>query len=305
MIFGKPLDQVTKADIEDLKNRDILEGLLLDYKETLRAKMRDDEKHELLADITSFANTSGGVIVFGIKDRREGNSALGRPDKIVGVKKDDIGPAMHSLEQLVRDCTEPRVIGFRPYEIDIGPKADPVLLLHIPRSFNPPHAVRFGGSGYRFYVRTNTGKRQLDVAEIRSTFVASEGWSERARQFRTDRLARILSGEMPVILNSYPKRVLHVVLLRAFDRASQMSVDPASLLRNSPPVIVPHLDGAPNNSRPNLDGVVYFHDPNRLTTRAVTSSFSGTAASRPLSRGVCSPIKDSCASRAWASRMRS
>lgn len=35
MIFGKPLDQVTKADIEDLKNRDTLEGLLLDYKETL------------------------------------------------------------------------------------------------------------------------------------------------------------------------------------------------------------------------------------------------------------------------------
>ena len=73
MIFAKQFDQITKADIDELVSNQVPEGQELDYKELLPGTTLD-EKREYLYDLTSFANTSGGVMIFGIAEQRDANN---------------------------------------------------------------------------------------------------------------------------------------------------------------------------------------------------------------------------------------
>jgi predicted HTH transcriptional regulator len=54
-----------EEDLNALVTNGISEGRTIDYKEQLDIS-QDAEKKELLADIMSFANASGGDLVFGI-----------------------------------------------------------------------------------------------------------------------------------------------------------------------------------------------------------------------------------------------
>jgi hypothetical protein len=76
----------------------------------------------------------------------------------------------------------------------------------------------------RFYVRHSTGKNQLDFMGIRSAFIASESLNERIRQFRSDRIAKIIADETPVPLRQKPKIVLHVLPVESFTTGSSIDI---------------------------------------------------------------------------------
>src|SRR6185437_937601 len=61
---------------------------------------------------------------------------------------------------------------------------------------------------------------------IRSAFLRSEATADRIRNFRADRIARIVAGEFPTPapLPDTPKLVLHVVPLSAFDSGANVDV---------------------------------------------------------------------------------
>jgi len=65
MLFNKPLIQVEYSDIEKLKDDEIDESLILDYKR----QMIDEEK--LIKQINAFSNTMGGFLIFGIKETKK------------------------------------------------------------------------------------------------------------------------------------------------------------------------------------------------------------------------------------------
>ena len=54
------------------------ESRYLDYKERLPGDS-DEDKRELLADVTAFANTAGGDLLYGVRERREENRAPASP----------------------------------------------------------------------------------------------------------------------------------------------------------------------------------------------------------------------------------
>ena len=60
--FGKDISDVKQHDIETLVSAGTLESRYLEYKEALPGGSEAD-KHELLADVSAFANASGGVIL--------------------------------------------------------------------------------------------------------------------------------------------------------------------------------------------------------------------------------------------------
>ena len=76
-------DDITADHILRLVADKIAEHKTLEYKETL--SLGNQEKNaEFLADISSFANASGGDIIFGVSDERDENGkATGIPAKIV------------------------------------------------------------------------------------------------------------------------------------------------------------------------------------------------------------------------------
>ncbi len=220
------------------------EARTLDYKLTLPGDGQGDRK-EYLADVSSFANASGGHLLFGFRED------AGIPQEIVGLGDANTDDAILRLENMIRDSIDPRIHGVASRSISID-GVGPVVLQFIPPSFMSPHMVSFRGS-QRFYARNSNGKYQLDVHELRAAFAVTDGLSDRLRSFRADRLARILSGDVPVRLDTPPLCVLHLAPLSAFGSPSQVDL---SVLSESDRDLLPLFTSRTEVFRHNLDGIL-------------------------------------------------
>lgn len=61
----KALNAITEEDLQALIINGVAEGRTIDYRSDLPGNS-DGDKKELLADVSSFANTGGGDLVFGM-----------------------------------------------------------------------------------------------------------------------------------------------------------------------------------------------------------------------------------------------
>ena len=68
-MIGTDLSKVTQKDLQDLIDNVVLEGKTIEYKATLPLGDPDGKK-EFLKNVSSFANTSGGDIIYGITEDR-------------------------------------------------------------------------------------------------------------------------------------------------------------------------------------------------------------------------------------------
>ncbi|MHC5825146.1 MAG: AlbA family DNA-binding domain-containing protein, partial [Nostoc sp.] len=79
-MINKQFDLINKNDIDALIYNGVAETRTLEYKEKLSGNS-DDDKKEFLADISSFANASGGDIIYGIQEQRSSdNKTTGIPE---------------------------------------------------------------------------------------------------------------------------------------------------------------------------------------------------------------------------------
>jgi len=241
-MVGKTFDEIAREDLEALVANERREGRVLDYKRDLPGDHADDKK-EFLADVSSFANASGGDLIFGVSE--DG----GIPTEANGVAMDDVDKEIQRLDNVIRDGLEPRVPGVTIKPVDGFPNG-PVLVMRVPKSWAAPHMVTFR-DWCRFYSRNNAGKYLLDVGEIRSAFALSDSLAERIRNFRSERLGRIVAGETPVPLMGGSKVVLHLVPAESMDPARQVD-----LTRRAAEVHATPLYANGYNQRYNLDGVL-------------------------------------------------
>lgn len=195
----KPLQTVTCEDLQSLIESEVSEGRDLEFKEELPATS-DAAKREFLADVTSFANSAGGFIIYGIRE------AGGVASNLVGVDAEEA--VVLRLDNLARDAVEPRMIGLGMQIVDC--QGTRFLVVRIPTSWIGPHMVTFKG-GSRFYARNSAGKYQLDVSELRDAFSRTAEIPEQLEAFRRSRLGKIVAGETPVPLSDGPRVVLHLV----------------------------------------------------------------------------------------------
>jgi hypothetical protein len=143
-----------------------------------------------------FANAIGGDLIYGAREKRdEAGNPTGTPEAIVGVDFGNVDQAIQRLENVLRDGIAPRVPGIR-FRSVAGFERGPALIVRIPRSWAAPHMVTFQQSG-KFFTRHSGGKHQLDVLEVRDAFVNTRSASERAEEFRTARLGRLIGGGAP------------------------------------------------------------------------------------------------------------
>lgn len=214
MIFDKRFELLDASDLQDLVSTETREGTRLDYKESLPADS-DSGKKDFLADVASFANSSGGFIIYGVTEKRDASGQpTGIPESIGGITNLNFDKEELRLHQIIRSSIDPRPFGITARQID-GFANGPALILSIPKSLNAPHLVTYQGSS-RFYGRTSAGKHQLDVREIRSLFLESSTLPEKIREFQSLRLSRILSKDTPIRLGGEPIHLLHVIPLGTF-----------------------------------------------------------------------------------------
>jgi len=213
-MIQREFDSTTKADIDGLVSDSVQEGRTIEYKEKLPGGT-DEDTREFLADISSFANSAGGDLIYGVREKRDAaGKPLGIPESADGLGNVNVDVELNRLESKIRDGIAPRIPGVRARRID-GFSQGPVILWRVPKSWAGPHMVTFKNSS-RFFSRTSAGKYQLDVHEIRASFLASESITDKIRAFRADRLSKILTGETPIQLDSGPKLVLHLLPISAF-----------------------------------------------------------------------------------------
>jgi len=217
-LSDKPLSQCTEPDLLALIAEQELEGKTLEYKRDQVGRSELDKK-EFLYDASSFANALGGYLIFGMDEKD------GVPVELVGLPGINVNDEILRLEQIMRDGIRPPIIGVRTVPVRLASGAA-ALVMHIPKSWNPPHQVIYQ-KAFLFYGRDSNGKYRLDVDDLRSIFTLSASAAERLRLFRIDRVAKIVAGDTPRPLPTGGKTIAHILPLSAFTSAQAVDLDRA------------------------------------------------------------------------------
>ncbi|MBN9349284.1 MAG: ATP-binding protein [Chitinophagaceae bacterium] len=246
-MINKSINDIAIDDFKSLKENGVAEGKTIEYKRDLKL-LQDSDKKEFLYDVSSFANASGGDLIFGISENREN----GLPEELTGISLTNFDEEIRKMESLIRDGIAPRLTGIEIRKYDIGNNKF-ILLIRIPKGWNSPHQVIFKGSD-KFYARSTNGKYKLDIAELRNAFLLSESIVQRLQKFREDRIMKILANETSVVLQTNAKIMLQLVPLSTFQNHQRF--DLASVSDNT--VRLSPLGGGNREWRYNIEGILSY-----------------------------------------------
>lgn len=248
------LDQIAEAHLNALIVTGAAETRSIEYKRDTYGQT-DRDYSEFLADVSSFANTSGGDLLIGV------TATDGIPTSLAPLTI-SMDSEVLRLEQVARNGLQPRLaaVDFRPIPIQRG---GAVLLIRIPRSFNPPHRIIRQNSN-RFWARSAAGKYEPDVNELRSLFNSAPRLAERIRDFRLDRVAQIAAGRAPVTLLDKGILAIHIVPLSAFDAPPVLRLSALASDFNS---FVPIGSHTASGARINYEGVIKTSNADQRATQ--------------------------------------
>ena len=243
-MIPKTLTEITEADLTALIANGVAEGRTIDYKRVLPGHS-DADKREFLADASSFANTSGGDLVFGIDE------AGGLPVQLLGVQATDLDLEKQRVDSILAAGLSPRIrYALKTVTTASGQQ---IVILRVERSWSGPHRVVFQQLD-KFYGRNSAGKYSLDVNELRAAFTLSSTVTERIRSFHTDRIIALSNNQTPLPFIDSPKVVLHCIPLESFASAVQYDILP--IYENA--AAIPPMGTTTWNRRLNLNGVLVF-----------------------------------------------
>ncbi len=246
-MIAKNVNEITKDDLQALIDNSVTEKKTLEFKQSLPGNSDADRK-EFLADVSSFSNTSGGDLIYGISEDRD----KGIPKKLEGLTVENADQVTARLENMIRDGIKPRISGIVIQPIKVL-KSKVALLIRIPRSWNSPHRVTFKGHA-KFYTRSAIGKYPMDVTELKIAFNLSETITERIRRFREDRISKIFANETPVPFYDNAKIVLHLIPITSFNPAQRYEINKIA----SHPEKLEPINHTGFNNRYNLDGFLTY-----------------------------------------------
>ncbi len=184
MVFrGRKLSDIKEQDLQRLKLDQVQERDTIEYKRAMYGHT-DEEKREMLKDISSMANHRGGYLIIGIKEDEEGI-----PTDIVGIE------ASNHVERVTDSCLDnidKRIVGL---EIDDVPLSNGrvVVIISVPESMNAPHIVTFKGLN-QFWKRHGRQKDKMTIDEIEEAFDKRLSNLNRLDRFLFTRKAEILES---------------------------------------------------------------------------------------------------------------
>jgi hypothetical protein len=133
---------------------------------------------------------------------------------------------------LLRDRVEPRILGVRMQPVDLE-NGERVLVIRIPKSWNPPHAVLQNKSRLIF-ARNSAGVHEASVDEMRAMFNAGVDLLQRARDFQRNRQELVHGDKGPLgNLRHEGRLMVHIIPLGAFSQETAIDLkrlDPSELV---------------------------------------------------------------------------
>ena len=260
------MGNLTAEHILALIEHRIPESQELEYKRELPGA-KDSDKREFLADVSSFANTTGGVILYGVATGKDENGEdSGLPDQIMGVPDTISGNDLLRFSQVLHSGFSPRLSGEAWAFVSL-PDGRRVVALGIPRSMFGPHMVWSEKSG-RVIARKGAHKDQVDAVELRQMFLESNTWLDDAESFRAPRveLAAAQSASYRYLAPADTGRLLlHVLPLGRLNRRIDLRPHEAKLRNCGSDLLSPGGFA----TRYNFDGYL-------LTQRSASRKWSAT-----------------------------
>ncbi|MHA1285732.1 MAG: AlbA family DNA-binding domain-containing protein [Promethearchaeota archaeon] len=256
-MINKKFDEIEESDLQYLIDNGVLESKTLEYKAKLPG-FSDSEKKEFLADISAFANASGGDLIYGINEDKNTGAPQG---PLQGLEIQNVDELKLRLEQLLRTGLEPplpsSVYNIRSIDLSNGKK---IIIFRISRSWLGPHRISFKNS-HKFYSRHSSGKYLLDIQELRSLIILSETITEKIKYFKQERLSMIIEGETTLRFYNKEILILHLIPISSFSAGQHYDLN---LIYQNNSLIPLHSNSW--NLRFNLDGLLAF---NKLNFREI------------------------------------
>ncbi len=151
--------EYTFEDIQTLIDNGAEENVHLDFKAAGSLDTADKKKHEIAKDVSAFANSDGGVIIYGINEEHNKASSFSFVDGNVYTKE--------WLEQVIQDNIQRHIEDLHIYPIrKDGDIKQTIYVVKIPRSCNTPHM----SADKCYYKRNNFRSVKMEEYEVRDLF---------------------------------------------------------------------------------------------------------------------------------------
>ena len=146
-------------DITALIKNEAEESVHLDFKAAGALSKDDKKKVEIAKDVSAFANSDGGIIIYGIEEQNHKAAKLSYIDGNKYTKE--------WLEQVIQDNVQRRIEGLKIFPIrEKGDIANSIYVVKIPRSSNTPHM----SADKCYYKRNNFRSVKMEEYEVRDLF---------------------------------------------------------------------------------------------------------------------------------------
>ena len=158
MLFNKNFSDINYEDILFLKDNQIEESEVLDYKRDY-SHSNDRNVNNLIKEVASFSNSSGGFLIYGIEE----NGSAGYPQEIIGI---DENFNQESLEQSIISNIRPR-ISVKIKKIPIPNSDRCILIVYVPEGNNQPY---YNNKTHKYHKRYNFEAKEMDEHEIEALY---------------------------------------------------------------------------------------------------------------------------------------
>ncbi len=156
------LKEFTIDTINSLIENEVEENIHLDYKDDKALQTNDKGKNEITKDVSSFANSDGGIIVYGLSEKNHIPTAISTFDGNAFTKE--------RLDQIISNI-QPHIKGVKIYPIRVeGDISRSIYVVKIPRSSVAPHMA----TDHKYYKRNNFQSIAMEDYEVRDLFFRAD-----------------------------------------------------------------------------------------------------------------------------------
>lgn len=151
---------VSEKDLADLIANQVEEDLHLEYKGADSLLKIDIKKKEISKDVSSFANSDGGQIIYGIREFNEPDKNH-LPERVDPISRTEISKEW--LEQVINSNIQPKIMGLLITPIQLSSSIDHVAyIVTIPQAKTAHQA-----SDKRYYKRYNFMSVAMEDYEVK------------------------------------------------------------------------------------------------------------------------------------------